>query len=264
MLVSLVLVSSLVVSDINDATGDGKCYEGDDHRHALGVVVSGSSDAAINEGINMVALASNVLIQQFNLQLELVGTERDVDRPTCMNGDQGSVDLLRLPTTNRESFGGIHVHMVDHCPEPSKWGGFVLSSDRICSGHTALYYGRSDYVTLIHEIGHLMSASHPGDAVTPICSRGGIMDYCNGNPHPYGTYDGHIQFHPESHDTICNELNMAPCLYKPNTIQPHEAVHANDHLLFIVFGVATGLATVALILVCFLYFPADQKTPLLL
>ena len=191
------LLATVAAAHIDDISGDNLCYNGDDNRHALGIVVSGSSESAVNDGINMVALASNVLIQQFNVQLELVGTETDVERTSCLAGDKVSLDLLRMPTYQRDSFAGIHLHMVDHCPEPSDWGGFVLSNDRICAGHTTLYAGRSDYVTLLHEIGHLLSASHPGGEVTPICSRGGIMDYCNGNPHPYGTHNGHIQFHPE-------------------------------------------------------------------
>ena len=251
---------TLAIAHLNDATGDDKCYRGDDNRHALGIAVSGSSDAAV-KGIDMVAKASNVLIQQFNLQLELVGTEFEVGRPTCMDGEDASLDLLRLPNNNdRESFGGIHLHMVDHC-RPSNWGGLFRRRSDMFWTRSVLW--ASDYVTLLHS-GHLMSAPHPGGAITPVCSRGGIMDYCNGNPHPYGTHDGHIQFHPDSHDTICEELSSAPCLYKPNVIQPHEAAHANDHILFIIFGVATGLAVIAIVLVCFLYFPRHPSDPLLL
>lgn len=236
------------------------CYPGDDQRHALGVVIMGGSEADVAAGKDMLELASAVTISEFNIQLVLVGEVVDpsVKTISCMDGTNVNEGLL---LNTRESFGGIHVHMVSHCSEPAKNGGFVKQSDRSCAGHTALYVGRSDYITLLHEIGHLLSAQHPGNVATPVCSVGGIMDYCKGDPHPYGTYDGKVQFHPEQKANICKHIaEESQCVYDPAEIVPHTVVeHSHSHAyLYLAAGCAAFLVLLAMLYV--LYFGSSEAS----
>ena len=225
------------------------CYPEDDTRHALGVVLTGATSNEIDVGKEMISRASSVMVSEFNVQLVLVGEVVDeaVAAVPCMvNSKTVNTGLL---LRDKESFGGIHVHMVSHCSEPAAYGGFVIGSDRACAGHTALYTDRSNYITLLHELGHLLAADHPGGVATPVCSVGGIMDYCNGDPHPYGTYDGKVQFHPDQKARICKHFSSdTECLYNPVDVLPH-TVHYHSHAhayLYVAVGSAFVLAAASL------------------
>ena len=231
-----------------------RCYPDDDSRHAIGVVITGSNQAAVDRGKDLLSQASAVMIEEFNVQLELVGEDSTVQTPACItSSNQANTELLLQAF---ESYGGVHVHMVSGCTEPRNWGGFVFSHDRVCAGHTALYADRSDYITLLHEIGHLLSATHPGNVATPVCSVGGIMDYCS----PPGTYDGKVGFHPDQKALICGHLSdNPPCLYVPDEIQAHTTtvVHA-DTILLVVLVISVGMAA---LVTTWVFVRADPATP---
>ncbi|MGB0547721.1 MAG: hypothetical protein ACPGR8_01190 [Limisphaerales bacterium] len=232
------------------------CYPGDETRHAMGVVITGATESDVNIGKSMLAEASAVTVREFNMQLVLVGEVVDAtiaNVPCFANADSINTGLL---LTNKEPFGGIHVNMVSHCPEPSKAGGFVRAGDRVCAGHTALYVGRSNYITLLHELGHLLSGSHPGGVAEPVCSVGGIMDYCNNDPHPYGTYNGIVQFHPEQKAKICNHLSAdTACLYNPAEVLPHLEYH--HHHSYVYIYVAVGLSAMLALTSLFVIWYVD-------
>ena len=214
-------------------------------RRALGLVISGSTPEAARAGVGMLHQASAVTISQFNVQLELIGVVDDAPRVPCST-NRSDINMGLL-LRSYPSFGGVHVHMVDYCAEPSKYGGFVATGDRVCPGHVALYGGRSSYITLLHELGHLLGASHPGGVADPVCSVGGIMDYCD------GTYQGRVQFRPAERDKICKVLLAEPdCLYTPRHVQTHhEHSHPRVGELLAPVAVAGGLVVaLAALLAC--------------
>jgi hypothetical protein len=188
------------------AFGGGRCYLGDDvpHRLVVDVTIStaaealaGSRQAALRSIQLQFARASEVMLMQFNVWLEL-GSVLWGQATLC-----NSTDLQHFAS----GATGVFQHLFDFCPNAG-YGGLAFVNvpcHRLSRGITMLDAG---WTIFLHELGHNLGAVHD-------TGYNGLMQY--------GGMHAHFAA-PASRGAICAGLELARVCMGPGAARLEAAV----------------------------------------
>ncbi|MGB0550753.1 MAG: zinc-dependent metalloprotease family protein [Limisphaerales bacterium] len=189
--------------------GGGGCYRNDDSAHSITVDITATSSTALSTTLGWVTSASSVLYAQTHVAL--VPGVTAVDESIGCNA--GADEMLKGSSTTN---GGIHILASDCVPYDV--GGLAYEGG-VCSNaynRAIIFVKQATWVTLLHEIGHVLGGRHPFVNDDDKGTYGGVMDYWQNK------VDGVVQFAPVQAQAICGNLQRATCRHTARVdVVPH-------------------------------------------